>query len=97
MNDKQKWNSILKEAEELCNVHGDGIDDFKKCREFNNRLALFLLKLEDMDCYQVADRVMDILGSCNPKVGSHCENSKCVKGMLERMRDRAKEEFNKCE
>lgn len=90
------WGEIQKEVEDLWKLHGDSIADFKKCREFNARLSDLLMRLEDMECYQLADRVMDILGSCNPKEGSHCENSLLTKSMLNRLRERVRDDPEGC-
>jgi len=90
MIDRRDLTEILKEAEDLCRIHGEGIDDFERCREFNNRMSTFLMRLEDMECNVMANRMMDVLLTCNPKTGAHCENSKMVGAMLERMRDVAK-------
>ncbi len=91
MTEIKGWAEALKEVEELCKIHGDAIADFERCREFNGRLSGLLASLEDMDSPQIADRAMDTLSSCSPKVGSHCENSMRTRGMLERLRDRIKD------
>lgn len=86
-----KWSGILKEIEELYELHEQGASDPKKCREFNSRASLFLSKMEDMGVDQMADRMMDILGGCSPKEFSTCDNRQNTKSALERLRDRAKE------
>ncbi len=87
----KSWKEVLGEIEDLCKVHGDAIADFERCREFNGRLSGLLAIIEDMDSPQIADRTMDTLSSCSPKIGSHCENSMRTRGMLERLRDRIRE------
>jgi hypothetical protein len=94
MPDREQWDEILKEITELCKSHGDSIADFKRCREFSRRLSVFLMRLEDMECYQLADRVMDVLGICSPKEGSRCENALLVEGKLERIRDKVRKQID---
>ncbi len=91
MSEKQRWQEVFREIEELCDLHGDAICNFRKCREFNNRLSGFLVRLEEMGYSRIADRVMDALGCCSPRIASHCENARVVKSILERMKDRARE------
>lgn len=88
--EKANWAEILKEIEELYELHELGASDPKKCREFNSRASLFLSKMEDMGADQMADRMMDILGGCSPKEFSTCDNRQNTKGALERLRDRVK-------
>ena len=97
MIDKEKWKEILKEIEGLCDSHGDAICHFERCREFGKRLSIFLVELEEVKCYPIADRVMDVLGCCSPRIASHCENARVVKGMLERIRDKVREKLSECE
>jgi len=85
------WAEILKEVEELYELHERGSADPKKCREFNSRASLFLSKMEDMGINLMADRMMDILVGCSPKDFSPCDNHQNTKGALERLRDKARE------
>jgi hypothetical protein len=94
MSEKLKREEILKEINDLCNTHGDSLADFKKCRDFNRRLALFLMNLEDSGYYQIADRVMDALAGCNPKEGSRCEDALSLETRLKMIKERIKEEMN---
>jgi len=94
MPDREQWDEILKEITELCESHGDSIADFKRCREFNRRLSAFLMMVEDMECYQLADRVMDVLIICSPKEGSRCENALLAEGKLERIRDKVRKQID---
>ena len=89
------WAEILKEVEELNELHEQGSSDPKKCREFNSRASLFLSKMEDMGVDQLADRMMDILGGCSPKDFSTCDNRQNTKGALERLRDKVRENLSK--
>jgi hypothetical protein len=88
--DKQMRIEVLKEIEALCTMH-EKISQSSQCREFNHRSALLLQKLEDAECYRLADRAMDLLASCNPKDLSQCENIQRARDALERLRDIARE------
>jgi hypothetical protein len=95
--DRQKWQEMFKETEELCDLRGDAICNFTRCREFASRLSIFLLTLEEMKCYRIADRVMDVLGCCSPRICSHCENARAVKSMLEGIKARVREKLSQSE
>ncbi len=82
---------ILKDLNELCELHEQGVAQPSKCREFNSRAALFLDKLEEMGAVDMADRVMDLLGGCSPKDFSPCDNRQTTKGALERLLRRVEE------
>lgn len=89
--DRVRWESLLKEVETLRRLHGDAICDAEKCRDFNRSMAELLMSLEEMGEDRLADRAMDALAVCNPKTGSHCENSERMKGVLERLAERVAE------
>ncbi len=91
----QKWNEIQKELGELSKLHEETKTSFGKCREFNGRSAVFLQKLEDMECDRIADMFMDLLGGCSPKDFSHCDNHERTKGTLDRIRSRVNESIEK--
>jgi hypothetical protein len=97
MSDDQKCGEILREIEELCDLHGNAICDFRKCREFNNRLSALLRRFEEMECYKISDRLMDALLYCSPKTGAHCENAYYIKSVLERIKDIIRERHSGCE
>jgi hypothetical protein len=80
---------ILQEIELLINLHEKKTQS-SECREFNHRAALLLQKVEDNGLSRLADRVMDLLSSCNPKDISQCDNAQRTKDALERLRDFAK-------
>ncbi|MDD2755129.1 MAG: hypothetical protein PHS80_06320 [Methanothrix sp.] len=88
--DEKNWEEMEWEIESLCKLHSDAIADYKKCREFANRMSLFLSDLEDFRCNFLANMAMDILMNCNPKVASHCEKANMEQGMLERMKSEIK-------
>ncbi len=88
--DEQECTEILKEIEALCNMH-DKITQSSECREFNRLAALLLQKLEDAEYYRLADRALDLLASCNPKDLSQCDSVQRARGVLERLRDMARE------
>ena len=83
----------MREVESFRRLHGDAICDADKCREFNRKMSDLLMKLEEMEEFRLADRVMDALSVCNPKTGTHCDNSERMKGMLERLSERVKEKL----
>ncbi len=87
------WAEILREVNELYELHEQGTSDPKKCREFNSKASLFLSKMEDMGVDQMADRMMGILAGCSPKDFSTCDNRQNTKGALERLRDNVKEKL----
>lgn len=89
--DRGRWESLYKEVDALRQLHGDAICDAEKCREFNRRMAELLMSLEEMGEERLADRAMDALSVCNPKTGSHCDNSERMKGILERLAERVAE------
>jgi len=62
-----RWSEILKELNELSDLHERGASDPAKCREFNSRASIFLDRLEEMGANEIADRVMGILGGLQPK------------------------------
>lgn len=92
---KIRWSEILKELNELSDLHERGASDPSKCREFNSRASIFLDQLEDMGAYEIADRVMGILAGCSPKDFSPCERRLCTKGSLERLQEQVKNRLEK--
>lgn len=92
--DEQELTEILQEIEALCTMH-ERLTQSSECREFNRRAALLLQRLEDMGCYRLADRAMDLLASCNPKDLSQCDSINHAKAVLERLRDLARESLEK--
>jgi hypothetical protein len=80
------WAKKEEEIESLCKLHSDAIANYEKCREFANRMSLFLSDLEDCRCNSLANMAMNVLMNCNPKVASHCEKANMEQGMLERMK-----------
>lgn len=88
---RERWEALAKEVEKLRRLHGDAICDADKCRDFNRKMSDLLMRMEEMEESRLADRVMDALSVCNPKTGSHCDNSERMKGMLERLNERMKE------
>ncbi len=83
---RQNWAEINQEIEQLCKLHDEAIANCEKCREFANRMSLFLSELEDMGCQSIANMAMDVLLFCNPKVASHCDKASMEKGRLEHMK-----------
>jgi hypothetical protein len=91
------WMNICKEIEQLCKLHDEAVANYEKCREFANRMSIFMSDMEDMGCNQMANRAMDILANCNPKVASHCEKANMEKGMLEQMKSDCKKRLKECD
>ncbi len=89
--DRDDWQKVQKELNRLYELHEGGVYDPGKCREFNREASLFLQNLEDLQVYDVADRVMELLAGCSPKDFSPCENRQCTKRSLERLQDRIRE------
>ncbi len=93
--ERERWEALAKKVEKLRCLHGDAICDANKCRDFNRKMSDLLMRLEEMEEFRLADRVMDALSVCNPKTGSHCDNSERMKEMLERLNERVNEKLNK--
>jgi hypothetical protein len=93
--DRESWLKVQKELSELYELHESSVSDPGKCRTFNSRASLFLEKLEELQAYDIADRVMDLLAGCSPKDFSPCDNRQCTKGSLERLHDRIREKLEK--
>jgi len=85
---------IMSEIEALCIMH-ERITQSSECRDFNRRAALLLQRLEDAECYRLADRAMDLLASCNPKDLSQCDSVQRARDVLQRLRELAKENSKK--
>jgi hypothetical protein len=90
---KQEWAEILQEIETLFFTH-DKISQSSECREFNRRCSMLLQKLEDMKCYRLADKAMDLLASCNPKDLSQCDSIDRARYALMRLRYEAKQDLD---
>jgi hypothetical protein len=88
--DRDVWLEIQKELDRLYELHEGSVSDPGKCREFNSQTSLFLQRLEELQVYDLADRVMELLAGCSPKDFSPCENRQSTKGSLERLRERIK-------
>jgi hypothetical protein len=95
MMDRKHWTEIQKELNQLCKLHEKGASEPGKCREFNSRSSLFLQRLEELEAFDIADRVMDLLAGCSPKDFSPCDNRLNTKGSLERLQDRIREKMEK--
>ncbi len=93
--DRENWLKIQKDLSELHELHESNVSDPDACRNFNFRASLFLEKLEDLQAYDISDRVMELLAGCSPKDFSPCENRQCTKGSLERLQHRIREKLEK--
>mgnify|MGYP006910702604 CR=1 FL=1 len=95
MSDKQKWEEIPRETEELCDFHGDAICNYRKCREFNNHAATLLQKAEELGYSKISNKLMFVLLNCSPRVASTCEVSGHVRRLLEELRNITREMHSK--
>lgn len=73
---------FIEELERVSRLHEQAVCDHEKCREFSERLSVFLVGVEDMKYYRTADRIMSILINCSPKEASHCEKATLVGEMM---------------
>jgi hypothetical protein len=90
------WVEINQEIESLCKLHDEAMANCEKCREFANRMSLFLSELEDLGCQSIANMAMDILLFCNPKVASHCDKASMEKGRLDQMKAEIGKKLREC-
>ncbi len=86
--DREDWLSLERELQRLYDLHESSVSDPEKCRTFNSQASLFLELLEEKQAWDLADRVMELLGGCSPKDFSPCDNRLCTKGLLERLQER---------
>jgi len=94
MMDRRDWTEIQEELKQLCELHEKSASEPGKCREFNSRSSLFLERLEELEAFDIADRVMDLLAGCSPKDFSPCDNRLSTKGSLERLQDRVRKKLD---
>ena len=92
--DKNDWLKIQKDVVLLHMLHEAAISEAGKCRDFNSRTGLLLQRLEELESYDLADRVMDLLSGCSPKDTSPCENRFSTKASLERLQERIKNKLD---
>jgi hypothetical protein len=95
MMDRLAWAEILKELDALYELHERSSADPSKCREFSSMAAHLLDRLEGLEAYDLADRVMQLLSGCSPKDFSPCDNRQCTKGSLERLRERVRDSLER--
>lgn len=84
--------NLIKELEDLYERHDAALCDIEECRRFGGMLARLLERLEDAGQYRLADRVMDILSICSPKIASHCESAERTKSMIRSLIERLRQE-----
>ncbi|HPC90550.1 MAG TPA: hypothetical protein PLN19_08390 [Methanothrix sp.] len=85
---KEAWKDLEKELQRLYDLHERSAADPGKCRTFNSQVSLLLERLEEMQAWDLADRVMDLLAGCSPKDFTPCDNRQCTKGSLERLQEK---------
>ncbi len=76
---------IQKDLLKATSLHERTSSDYSKCVEFSALMSNILARLEDAgcdECDRVANTVMGILLDCNPKEGSHCDNSTRVRDRM---------------
>ncbi len=66
------------DLKKACKLHQQAVSDYDKCMEFSQLMSNLPARLEDVKCFNAADRVMSILLDCNPKTGAHCEKATIV-------------------
>lgn len=91
------WRGIKEELNWLAVLHEEGVADPGNCRVFNSRCGLFLERLEELEAFDIADRVMDLLAGCSPKDGSPCDNRLSTKSSIERLQERIKKKLKELE
>ncbi len=69
---------IRKDLIKACLLHERAVSDPAQCMEFSRLMSDMRSRLEDMQCYRIADKVMSILLDCNPKPGAHCDKSTII-------------------
>ena len=87
---RDDWLQIQKELSLLYKLHEAAISQTGKCRDFNSSTSILLQHLEELEAFDLADRVMDLLAGCNPKDTSPCDNRLSTKTSLERLQERIK-------
>ncbi len=97
MMDRHSWTEIQEELNRLYELHEKEASDPGKCREFNSRSSLLLQRLEELEAFDIADRVMDLLAGCSPKDFSPCDNRLSTKGALERLQNRIRDKVEKAD
>ena len=69
---------ISQDIEKACHLHDRAVADYTRCLEFSALMSDILARLEDAQCWDMADKVMAILLDCNPKTGAHCDKAAIV-------------------
>jgi hypothetical protein len=86
--ERDVWLALERELQRLYDLHESSVADPGKCRTFNSQASLFLERLEEVQAWDLADRVMELLAGCSPKDFSPCDNRQCTKGCLERLQEK---------
>lgn len=90
MIEKNIPNEIIQELQSFSYLHEQAVSNHDKCREFSEKLSDFVIRLEDMKLYGIADKLMNILINCKPKEASHCEKANLVGEMMKDVLKEAK-------
>ncbi len=81
---------IREDLKKACIFHERAVSDYALCMEFSKLMSDILARLEDAQCWDMADKVMSILLDCNPKIGAHCDKSTIVAQAMKKLRNRYK-------
>ena len=76
---------IKVDLKKACFLHERAVSDYEKCMEFSKLMTDLLARIEDVNCYKTADKVMSILLDCNPKIGAHCDKSTIVAQVIKKL------------
>jgi hypothetical protein len=82
MIEKNIPNEVIQDLDYISHLHEQAVSNHDKCREFSEKLSEFVIMLEDMKLYRIADKLMSILINCKPKEASHCEKANLVGEMM---------------
>ncbi len=76
---------ILQDIKRSCILHERATSDYTQCMEFSKLMSDILARLEDVRCFDAADKVMSILLDCNPKIGAHCDKATVIAQAMKKL------------
>lgn len=79
---------ILADLKVAARLHDRATADHARCMDFSRLMSDILSRLETAGCWDAADRVMDILLACDPKIGAHCDKAASTSRLMHRLSDR---------
>ena len=95
MIEKNIPNEVINELQSISRLHEQAVSNHDKCREFSEKLSDFVIEIEDIKLYRMADKLMSILINCKPKEASHCEKANLVGEMMKDVVKEAKKSAEK--